>query len=116
MIIRFQADADFNQNIVTGILRREPTIDFQTAIAAALSGLTDREVLELAAQQGRILVSHDLKTMPNYFAQFITTQTSPGVIIVSKKLAISEVVETLILIWSASSAEEWVNRIAFLPL
>jgi hypothetical protein len=28
---RFLADADFNQKIVLGLLRREPTIDFQTA-------------------------------------------------------------------------------------
>lgn len=115
MIIRFQADADFNQNIVTGILRREPAIDFQTAVAGGLVGLTDIEVLELAAQEGRVLVSHDQRTMPGYFAEFITTQTSAGVIIVSKRLPIAEAIETLILIWSASSAEEWINRIAFLP-
>jgi hypothetical protein len=53
MIIRFQADADFNQNIVTGVLRREPRVDFQTALTAGLEGLQDREVLELAAKEGR---------------------------------------------------------------
>ena len=31
MKIRFQADADLNQAIVTGILRRKPTIDFKTS-------------------------------------------------------------------------------------
>jgi predicted nuclease of predicted toxin-antitoxin system len=64
MNIRFQADADLNQNIVTGILRREPAIDFQTASAAGVRGLGDIEVLQLAAKEGRILVSHDPKTMP----------------------------------------------------
>ncbi len=39
MKIRYQADADLNQNIVTGVLRREPTIDFQTAFAAKLKGV-----------------------------------------------------------------------------
>jgi hypothetical protein len=29
MKIRFQADADFNMEIVAGVLRREPGIDFQ---------------------------------------------------------------------------------------
>lgn len=116
MTIRFQADADLNQNILTGILRREPEIDFQTATTAGLSGLTDKQVLEIAAQAGRILVSHDQRTMPRYFAEFIINQTSPGLIIVPKKLSISEVIETLIIIWSASNTEEWVNRIIYLPL
>jgi hypothetical protein len=71
-----------------------------------LQGLSDLKVLELAAQQGRILVTHDRKTMPSQFAEFIVTRQSTGVIIVSKKLAIEVVVEDLVLIWSASSAEE----------
>jgi hypothetical protein len=33
MIIRFQADADFNQNIVTGILRREPKKGVEVVLA-----------------------------------------------------------------------------------
>lgn len=116
MMVRYQADTDLNQAIVTGVLRREPTIDFQTAFAARLEGIKDPEVLQIAARQERILVSHDRKTMPLEFAEFITSNQSSGVIIVSRKLPIEVVIEELILIWSASDAEEWVNRIAKLPL
>ncbi len=42
--IRFQADADLNQAIVTGMMRRSTDIDFQTATAANLEGKTDRQV------------------------------------------------------------------------
>jgi predicted nuclease of predicted toxin-antitoxin system len=112
--IRYQADADLNQAIVNGILRREPAIDFQTAGTANLEGILDPEVLAIAAQQQRILVSHDRKTMPAEFAQFITTQQSSGVLIVSQRVPIE--IEELILIWSASSAEEWHDRIAKIPL
>ena len=59
MNVSYQADADLNQAIVTGVLRQQPTIDFQTALAAGLEGVKDSEVLAIAAQQGRILVSHD---------------------------------------------------------
>ncbi|BBD62494.1 hypothetical protein NIES2109_53380 [Nostoc sp. HK-01] len=51
MIIRYQADADLNQAIVTGVLRREPTIDFQTAFAAGLAGVKDPELLAIAVQK-----------------------------------------------------------------
>jgi len=40
---------------VSGVVRRVPKIDFQTATKAALSGLHDEEVLEVAASEGRIL-------------------------------------------------------------
>lgn len=49
MKIRFQADADLNQIILLATIRREPAIDFQTAIAAGLARLKDREVLAMAA-------------------------------------------------------------------
>lgn len=116
MNIRYQADADLNQVIVTGVLRREPTIDFQTAFAAGLEGVKDPEVLAIATHQGRILVSHDRKTMPSEFAAFLANHQSAGVIIVSRRLPIEVVIEELLLIWEASIAEEWVNRIAKLPL
>lgn len=116
MKIRFQADADFNQIIVTATLRREPSIDFQTAHAAKLSGLEDEDVLALTAREGRLLVTHDRKTIPDHFGKFITSQNSPGVLIVPQKLPIATAVDDLILIWSASEAEEWMNRIHALPL
>jgi hypothetical protein len=77
MTLRFQADADLNQIILHAVIRREPMLDFQTAETAGLVGLRDPEVLALAAREGRVLVTHDRKTMPRHFAAFITTETSP---------------------------------------
>ena len=71
MSIRFLADADLNQDIVTGVREREPALDFMTATASNLEGRRDPEVLEFAASQGRILVSHDTSTMPVHFSERI---------------------------------------------
>jgi hypothetical protein len=57
--IRFQADADLDEDIVTGLRRREPSLDFQTAPEGRLEALHDREVLARAASQGRILTEHE---------------------------------------------------------
>lgn len=54
--------------------------------------------------------------MPSEFAQFITSGRSSGVIIVSRKVPIETIIEELILIWAVSDAEEWINRIAKIPL
>jgi len=78
--------------------------------------LKDEDVLAITANGGRLLVTHDRKTIPHHFAEFITSQTSPGVLIVPQKLPVADVVEDLILIWAVSEAEEWNNRIHSLPL
>jgi len=116
MKISFQADADLNEDIVSGALRREPGIDFQTAEEAGLAGLKDMSVLTIAAREGRVLVSHDRRTMPIYFSRFITTTESPGLFIASQKTDVRSVIEESVMIWASSEAEEWVNRVCTIPL
>ena len=115
MKIRYQADADLNMDIVTGVRRREPLINFQTADEAGLRGVDDALVLGYAAYGERILVSHDRKTMPRHFAAFIVTETSPGLFIISQNTDVRVAIEELIMIWAASDAEEWVNTVLTVP-
>ncbi len=116
MTVRFQADADLNEILVRAVMRREPSIDFRTASAAGLAGLGDKDVLALAAKAGRLLVTHDRKSMPKHFAEFIAGQSSGGVLIVPQNLPVARVVEDLVLIWAATEAAEWMNRIYSIPL
>ena len=51
----------------------------------ALEGLDDQQVLAHAADAGRLLVSHDRRTMPHHFADFVINNASPDVLIVSQK-------------------------------
>lgn len=115
MRVRFQADADLDARIIRGLKRKQPEIDFQTAQEAGLRGVADPAVLRAAADSGRILVTHDRRTMPSHFAQFIAGRTSAGVIVVPKDIPVG-VVEELLLIWAASQAEEWHNRLFWIPL
>jgi hypothetical protein len=76
----------------------------------------DLEVLALAAKEGRVLVTHDWKSMPVHFSEFIAQQSSPGLIVIPQSLWIASAVDDLILIWSATEAKEWVDRITVLPV
>ena len=116
MKVRFQADSDLNEDIIKGVVRREPTVDVQTANEANLRGLLDRQVLALAAHENRILVTHDRRTMPRHFADFIVNEKSPGVVIIAQKVSVNVAIEELLLIWVASDADEWINLIVDLPL
>lgn len=111
MKARFLADSNLNQKIVSGVLRQVPEIDFKTAHEAYLHGLRDDQVLALAAQEGRILVTQDQRTMPVHFGEFIMNKSSPGVLIIPQKRAVKRAVDGLILLWMASEAEEYVNSI-----
>jgi hypothetical protein len=93
---RFQADADFNHKVIRGLRRRDPAIDFLDAHAGGVIGLPDIEVLSIAAELGRILVSHDRRTMPAQFARFLPTRPSPGLIIVDQASSIK--------IWTSAGA------------
>ena len=116
MKIRYQADADLNQKIVAATIRLDSRVDFRTSDAAGLRGVSDLGVLEIAARDGRILVTHDKSTMPDHFAQFIQTNESPGVLIVPRNLKLAEVGEELFMIWEASEPDEWINIITYIPL
>lgn len=117
MTVRFQADADLHLAILLGVTRREPSVDFRTAVSAELEGLQDTDVLSLAAASGRVLVTHDRRTMPSHFADFLGLgRRSPGVLIVPQSLPIAIAVEEILLIWGATEAEEWIDRILSLPL
>lgn len=115
MRVRFQADNDLDQRIVTATLRLDPAIDFRTAPAAGLHEMPDEQVLAYAAREGRVLVSHDRKTMSDHFARFIGAATSPGLIIVSTRLSIRLASEWLHLLWAAGDALDYVNSVYSLP-
>jgi len=116
MKIHFQADADFNEDIVLGVIRREPAIDFRTSNDADLRGVADPLVLKRAADEGRILVTHDRRTMPYHFAEFISSNHSPGVFIIAQNVSVHMAIEGLLMMWLASESEEWTDRIVDLPL
>ncbi len=115
--VRFLADENFDYVIVQGLRLRQPGVDILTAPQAGILGFPDPAVLAYAAQHDRILISHDKRTMPYHFAAFIAEgNQSPGIMLVSRKVAIGQAIEALLLVWEASSHEEWRNLITRLPL
>ena len=111
MTIKFQADADINEDLVSGVARLVPEIDIQTANEARLEGVEDSSVLEIAARENRILLTHDRRTMPYHFADFIASSQCPGVIIVPKVAELGRAIDAIILVWGASDASEYRNQI-----
>jgi len=56
----------FHGKIVLGVKRLVPAIDLIRVQDVGLSGATDFEILEWAAREKRILLTHDLETVPSF--------------------------------------------------
>lgn len=116
MKVRFLADANFNQKIIAGLLLRAPQIDFELPQNVIPERMKDTQVLELGAALGRVIVTHDVRTMPRWFRNFTEHQNCPGLILVPDRMTIRDAIEDLLLIWHLSEAEEWINQMRRLPL
>jgi hypothetical protein len=114
--VRFLADANLDQDIVAGVLRREPEIDFELPQGIIPPGMKDPEVLAVASSLGRILVTHDVRTMPRHFGEFIASRDCPGLILIPGSLPIGKAIEDILLIWQVAEAQEWTNIFRRLPL
>ncbi len=116
MTLRFLADEDLDSAILEGVRYREPTIDILDSKQAGYRGVKDPTLLEIAAQQGRILISHDRRTMTRYFCDRLAAgKSSLGLFIVPQQTVIGDVIELLVLIWTASQPNDWVDAITYLP-
>jgi hypothetical protein len=82
-----------------------------------LHAVGDPEILQWAADEGRILISHDLKTIPGFAGErLIAGLPMPHVILLRSTVSIAQAIDDIAAIVGASDAEEWINQIAYLPL
>ena len=115
MSIRFQADANLDPDIGIGLRRKEPSIDFRNAVGVIADGTSDPEVLRMSAEEDRVLVSHDVTTMPDHFDRFAGTNSSPGIILIPSNRPLGDIIESLLFIWIDWSEEEVLNQVRWLP-
>jgi hypothetical protein len=110
-------DEDFNNRILRGLLRRKPDLDIVRVQDAGLGGEGDAAVLEWAAGEGRVLLTHDVTTMKQYVDERVAVGLSmPGVFEVSQQTPIGQAIEDILLLAECSQEGEWEGQIRFLPL
>ena len=111
------ADENFNNNIIRGLLRRQPDLDIVRIQDVGLSGADDPTVLEWAAQEGRVLLTHDVSTITKYAYERVRAgQPMSGVFEVNRNIPISRVLEDILLLAEYSLDGEWESQVRYLPL
>jgi hypothetical protein len=114
---RFLADENFNNQIVRGVLRQSSDVDIVRVQDVGLSGVDDPIVLEWAAQEERIVLTHDVATMITFAYERIQAGLlMPGLFEVSRRVPVGVAIEEIILIAECSLEGEWEGQVRFLPL
>ena len=114
---RFLVDQDFDERIVRGVRRLEPSVEFIFLRDVNLERAADQEVLAYAADHGLIVLSHDIRTMTAAAQQLVVDgRPMNGLCVAHQWKSKAAVIDALMLVWGASEAEEYRDQIQFLPL
>ena len=83
-MLRLLADENLNHDLIRGVLRRMPSLDLVRVQDVGLRQVDDPSVLEWAAGERRIVLTHDVNTMPAFaFERIRRNQAMPGMFVVS---------------------------------
>jgi hypothetical protein len=116
-MLRLATDEDFNNRILRGLLRRRAALDIVRVQDAGLIGRGDAEVLEWAAGERRVLLTHDVTTMRRHVDERVAAGLPmPGVFEVSQQMPIARAIDDILLLAECSLEGEWEGQIRFLPL
>jgi hypothetical protein len=116
MALRFLADEDFDNDIVRGLLRRLPDLDIVRVQDVQLNGREDTGILEWAAAEHRIVLTHDVSTMTGHAINRIAAGIrKPGLFAVSQSAPTGQVIRDLVLIAECSQDSDWDAQIFYLP-
>lgn len=116
-MLRYAADENFNNDIVRGLRRLAPGLDIVRLQDEGLTGKPDSEVLDWCASKGRLLLTHDVNTMPQHLKERLEQgKSGAGVLIIKQIEGPRPIIDDLILMAECSEMDEYLDRCTFLPL
>ena len=116
-MLRFAADENFNNDILRGLGRRNSNLDIVRVQDVGLSGTDDPTILEWAAEENRILLTHDVATMTHFaYERVRAEQPIPGVFEIKRHLPVGVAIEDILLLAEGSLKGEWEGQVVHLPL
>ena len=111
------ADENFNGAIVDGLRLRDPGLDVVRVQDVGLRTRPDHEVLEWAAGAGRILLTHDYKTVPpEAYDRIACGDSMPGVFMVPDHMGIRQAIDEILIAVGAGLPDEYRDTVKYFPL
>ena len=116
-MLRLLIDENFDQRILRGLKLGIPGIDYIVVQETTLKGLRDPPLLAWAAENRRIIVTHDVNTMPRHAYERVRAgQPMPGVIVIPEDLAVGKAIEELATLIECCESEELNNQVKYIPI
>lgn len=116
-MLKLASDEDVHGDIVRGIHRRLPSIDWSCAEDALRKGASDADVLAWAAAENRVLITNDRNTMVGSAYQRVSIgEPMPGLLVTSSEQSIGSAIDDILLVAEYMSEEEMKSQVVvFLP-
>jgi predicted nuclease of predicted toxin-antitoxin system len=116
-MFRLLADENFNEDIVRGLLLRQPDLDIVRVFDNGLAGADDPEILSWAAENSRIVLTHDRATMADFaYDRVAAGLTMPGIFILNDRFPVGQAIQEILLMAVCSEQAEWDGRVVHVPL
>jgi len=116
-MLRLLSDENFNNDIVRGLSLRHPELDLVRVQDIGLEDADDPTILDWAAENNRILLTHDRATIPDFaYARLEAKEPMPGVFVLNDRLPVRQAIDELLLIDACSEQGEWNGLVLYLPL
>lgn len=116
-MLRYFTDENFNNDTTRGLRLRQPRLDMVRIQETEIAGAADPAILAWTAKEGRILLTHDKATMPDFaYARVAAGESMRGVFIVNDRMPVRQAIDELLLLAECSEAVEWDGLVLYLPL
>lgn len=116
-MLKLVSDENFNGDILRGLFRRRTDLDIVRVQDIELDATPDPDILAWAATEGRILLTHDRDTVPNFaYNRVRAGEPMPGVFVVSDLMPIGQAIEEILLAVECLLPEECKDLVRFFPL
>lgn len=116
-MIVFLVDQNFNEHIVDGLTRRDSALEFSHVRNVGLAAAPDPVVLEWAAANGMVLLTHDRKTIPRFaYDRVAAGLPMPGVFLVSSEMPVGRAIDELLAAAHCLEPGECEDIVTYFPL
>ena len=116
-MLRLVVDEKFNNDVLSGLLRRNSAVDVLRVQDTEMSGAEAPEVLAWAAIEARVLVTLNVPAItPFAYARVRRREAMPGVVQVPRSVAIRRAIEDLLILAECGEPSDLEGRVLFLPL
>jgi predicted nuclease of predicted toxin-antitoxin system len=116
-MLSFLSDENFNGDIIRGLFLRQPNLDLLRVQDVSLQEVDDPTILVWAANNERILLTHDRATMPDFaYERLVREEPMTGLFVVNDRMPIRQAIDELLLLIDCTEQLEWKGIVLYLPL